>query len=137
MKLEQYFVMLSSVFVVGQAIKCFQCNSGEVPECMDLSSNDTDSPFYKECQGNYEGNKPFCRKIFSTILYAETAKVVRTCGWIKEVNETIDFCKKADTDFITQMSCLCFSDGCNSSYHITPSSLLIVTALLIRFYIFK
>ncbi|VEN58648.1 unnamed protein product [Callosobruchus maculatus] len=138
MKLEQYFVIFSSLFTVGFAIKCFQCNSAEAPECADLRSNDTGSPFYKDCTGNYEGNEPFCRKIHTTVLYTETFRIVRSCGWIKEVNETIgDFCKKADTDFINQKTCLCFSDGCNSTFRIIPSSLLSITTVLISLCIFN
>ncbi|XP_045476289.1 uncharacterized protein LOC123681948 [Harmonia axyridis] len=110
----QIFVLLSFYFLTAvYALKCFQCNSFDNPECLTLNSNDTNSAHYKECPKSK--NATFCRKIYQQIDNEEqTERVRRSCGWIVH-NEAKDHCWRSDTDFKKERNCQCFDDACNSS----------------------
>ncbi|XP_044759483.1 uncharacterized protein LOC123317161 [Coccinella septempunctata] len=105
------FYFLTAVY----ALKCFQCNSFDNPECLTLKNNDTDSEHYKECP-KLEGNVTFCRKLYQQLENDEkTERVRRSCGWILH-KEPKDHCWRADTDFKKERNCQCFGDACNTSY---------------------
>lgn len=62
-------------FFSGLTIECFQCNSVEHPGCVDLTINDTSSRYYRECDGDYQGHEPFCRKVATeSKLYTQKKK---------------------------------------------------------------
>ncbi|XP_018561831.1 uncharacterized protein LOC108903963 [Anoplophora glabripennis] len=124
-----------SLFSLGLTIECFQCNSVEHPGCEDLKVNDTKSQYYKKCDGDYQKQEPFCRKVETEIMNVEdSARIYRSCGWIRTGNFTMkDFCRKADTDFIKKRQCQCYSNACNVSDRITPSSAsVIILAILLN-----
>lgn len=61
---NKYFCILAS------AIKCYQCNSKLNAECKDIGAigngilpTNNFTEFYKDCDVDLEGRKPFCRKI--------------------------------------------------------------------------
>lgn len=118
-------------FFSGLTIECFQCNSVEHPGCVDLTINDTSSRYYRECDGDYQGHEPFCRKVATeSKLYTQKKKKLnndfdisiwhylcllgcdvrlrianRTEGWI----ETIIGCPFADVTWAGFLLCLkCF-----------------------------
>ncbi|KAJ8944447.1 hypothetical protein NQ318_002144 [Aromia moschata] len=115
----------------GIAINCFQCNTAEDRECDSVTVNDTDSKFYKNCTGDYEGKVPFCRKVSTRVLSVENSeRVLRSCGWILSSEaKRDDDCKKGDTDFILRWSCMCFSDACNAAKTVHSSTTATVVAV--------
>lgn len=56
-----FFSKFSSV----DAINCYQCNSHNDPECLDLKSHMPHkvAGFYQPCDNDQDGNEAFCRTI--------------------------------------------------------------------------
>jgi len=122
-------IVIASLFVLNVikpvcAIKCFQCTSLN-PGCAELTMNDTDSEYFKECADNYLGMEPFCRKTVQTIIDADMTRIHRECGWI--IHKTRDpNCYINDDEFKLERSCQCFEDGCNKSSQTVSNYLLIL-----------
>lgn len=49
--------------ITASAIKCYQCNSYENPQCENMRDYPPHnvSHFYQECKDGYQGQSPFCR----------------------------------------------------------------------------
>lgn len=117
-------------FVKVNGIKCFQCNSVEHPGCEDLTTEDLNSPYLKECVENHSNSTPFCRKTKYIILDKEGfLRISRECGWILHRDNTTR-CYDVDTDFKYEISCQCFQDACNKSITTPPPFYLIITLII-------
>ncbi|KAK4873651.1 hypothetical protein RN001_013011 [Aquatica leii] len=91
-------------FVKVNGIKCFQCNSVEHPGCEDLTTEDLNSPYLKDCVENHSNSTPFCRKTKYIILDKEGfLRISRECGWILHRDNTTR-CYDVDTDFKYEIS---------------------------------
>lgn len=87
--------------------------------------------FYKDCNVDLEGRKPFCRKIqtlgnynlvlkikknnfeFSSVFYGDEERIIRSCGWMQTLSNFS--CYKDDNQHRLETVCQCFTDGCNSA----------------------
>ncbi|KAK5641940.1 hypothetical protein RI129_010487 [Pyrocoelia pectoralis] len=108
------FCVLMSCVLNGDALKCFQCKTVDNPDCFDVTEEDVNSPYLKECEGLPGGAQPFCRKNrYSLFDYDGSLRVSRECGWRLYIDNT-SRCYDADTDFKYETSCQCFTDGCNA-----------------------
>ncbi|RZF43340.1 hypothetical protein LSTR_LSTR001601 [Laodelphax striatellus] len=119
-------IFLSKSNVDG--IKCFQCNSMNDPDCINLEKNDTSSYHYRECEEEKVSEKKiFCRKILQKILDRNgLVRVVRKCGWVKHPRLE---CYSATNKDHEETVCQCFEDGCNSATGITASTSVILLQL--------
>lgn len=109
-------VVLSAVS--AEIIKCFQCNSSKDVGCSDLTTADTNSSYYRDCNATFDVTQttPFCRKTVVTILREEKiVRVVRECGWVMYKNTSKTRCYEVDTESKYEVSCQCFADGCNAA----------------------
>ncbi|XP_055685054.1 uncharacterized protein LOC129791126 [Lutzomyia longipalpis] len=105
------------------AIKCYQCNSAIDVGCDLIDGNEPEkfAHFYKECEGNYEGQTPFCRKIEYELLdrEVEEQRLIRICGWIPSNRRKS--CVEFTTDNHFQKECECHDNGCNASTRLKMS----------------
>lgn len=98
-----------------QGLKCFQCNSVSDPGCLELTNDDTNSTYLKECPAEHDKKRPFCRRTKYTILDSNSlVRMSRECGWtVHRDNHTR--CYDVDTDFKYEVNCQCFTDACNGA----------------------
>lgn len=119
-----FLLSLLATDVAG--IYCFQCNSYVDPECANIQPNDTMSRFYKPCEHNEQsiGKELFCRKTEQLIIDRENlVRIIRSCGWVMHPKyDCYTFWNKGHED----ISCQCFSDGCNSAPIGAPSAILVL-----------
>ncbi|XP_073991396.1 uncharacterized protein [Rhodnius prolixus] len=101
-------------------IWCYQCNSAYHEECATIKPNDTTSKYYKSCHPEEKNvTEMFCRKLVQKIHDREgLIRVVRSCGWILDPSED---CHKGRSAGREEISCQCFTDGCNPASTITTS----------------
>uniref|UniRef100_A0A224XNC3 Putative e3 ubiquitin-protein ligase ari4 n=1 Tax=Panstrongylus lignarius TaxID=156445 RepID=A0A224XNC3_9HEMI len=111
------------------AVWCYQCNSAYNEDCATITPNDTKSIFYKSCNPEEKNvTEMFCRKLVQRIHDREgLIRVVRSCGWILDPKED---CYKARSAGREEISCQCFTDGCNPASAITTSFLTIFTSFI-------
>lgn len=99
------------------AIKCYQCTSVNDTRCdnIGIKNNNASMEFLRECDGDYKGKQPFCRKTTQTILdEVKVVRIHRSCGWEEDkINRKP--CYKYETDFHLEMVCVCVEDGCNGA----------------------
>lgn len=139
------FNVVHFAFSGVEAIQCYQCNSYEQKDCLNLgmvrqghSQNDTKAltdghKYLKECvpgvgmRSQLAGEEAFCRKTVFTVDSNREQRIVRGCGWLRESNPAMhNSCYNADSGGYTEVICTCTENSCNrtASTH-TPSLLLV------------
>lgn len=148
-------IKIFSKFLVN-AIKCYQCNSVTDPGCdkIEMLPKEAIAHFFKDCEGDFDGNEPFCRKqdiksnfktyvlsiwisfyirnFFFLVISPKSTRVIRSCGWIKATHTN---CLSLDSSFSKGGVCQCFEDGCNRLvfYFITIFKLLSICFFSVDF----
>ncbi|GLV34674.1 uncharacterized protein CBL_09154 [Carabus blaptoides fortunei] len=114
---------------IVDAIQCYQCTSVNDTRCLDLKHDNSTLDLYRECNGDYHGKQPFCRKTVQTIIdEVRIVRVHRSCGWEEDEINTKP-CYKYENDFHLEVICVCLTDGCNAAPpSLTPMALLVAAA---------
>lgn len=156
---EFRIIRCSFRFAGVEAIQCYQCNSYEQKDCLDLGAvagqpingnNETErllggQKYLKECvpgvgmRSQLADVAPFCRKTVFTVDSNREQRVVRGCGWLRESNPAMhNSCYNADSGGYTEIICTCNENNCNrtASTHATSSVLWcssVLAALFLSF----
>ncbi|KAM3957951.1 uncharacterized protein ACR2FA_008095 [Aphomia sociella] len=123
---------------MGEAIKCFDCNSANNSACLDIHLQDMKSTIpIVDCTKSLPNSTSkhfFCRKITQTILHAEKSpevRVYRSCGWVKHKKE----CYNNDNKDHLETVCQCFGDMCNSAATLRDVKVTILSISAAIFYL--
>lgn len=142
------YAALSVILVIalytqsGAAISCFVCNSHknyDGQDCIDVTPNNTKSPFYKNCSNEplpHHG-RPYERCRIQVQDVDDDSRIIRSCATASQHEHKGGDCfDRTGTSKIKLRFCECDRDGCNSGTTIYASVLTLAVSLLIGWKLF-
>lgn len=118
----------AALICIGNAISCYECNSGSQyngTACGDPATDASLAPFLTTCSGEYT----LCRKMTQNV--EGDYRVIRSCATSGRVNQCYG---RTGTANIKLEYCECDKEKCNSAPSMLPAlslSLSVVGALLL------
>ncbi|XP_059054874.1 uncharacterized protein LOC131848931 [Achroia grisella] len=131
-----YSTFLWIYCVLGEAIKCFDCNSANNSACLDIHLHKMKEVIpIVDCAKSlphFISKQFFCRKMTQTLLHPDKTpevRVYRSCGWVKHKRE----CYTNDNKDHLETVCQCFGDMCNAAatLQVNKMTTLIVSAAIL------
>ncbi|XP_012269177.1 uncharacterized protein LOC105693673 [Athalia rosae] len=132
-------LVLLTVFHIGDAIICYQCNSEYDPRCGDpfdsytLGTVNCSFQPRPEHLGNAEPT--LCRKTLQKI-YGKT-RVVRGCGFLTDSRDDGDCVQRSGTHDVLAWYCACTTDLCNAANAKLPMSVIGTTTTALTAILFR
>ncbi|KAI5638032.1 hypothetical protein NE865_09266 [Phthorimaea operculella] len=142
------FVVLLAVFEFGSAIRCYQCNSAQHPDCKDSGAD----KFVRDCtyQDSFNYNRLYLSSVLPSDMIMRTGptafcfKVVdekgltaRTCMQGNSVAEANQQCANLVSNKRLQACSFCDSELCNGASSITASLPVALLTLVASYFVFR
>lgn len=146
---------ISLLVSVASAIRCYDCNSFYDPQCADPFKDFALGSVECDEKGSFDGvNATFCRKMYQKsttslndiiekknfikkifiILVDEKVRVIRSCGYIADLEEQPlkKKCRRrSPSKGVEIFSCECRGELCNTSQNLNANIYFIVIAAII------